>query len=76
VLNNLIDINVSIYPNPSLGVVNIETELDFTKVNIYQQDGKLIKTSKNRKFYLPSNSMYFIKIFTSSGNAIKKLIVQ
>jgi len=76
VLNNLIDINVSIYPNPSLGVVNIETELDFTKVNIYQQDGKLIKTSKDRKFYLPSNSMYFIKIFTSSGNAIKKLIVQ
>ena len=75
-LNNLIDINVSIYPNPSLGVVNIETDLNIIKINIYQEDGKLIKSSEDRSFNLDGNAIYFVKIFTSSGIIIKKLIVQ
>ena len=75
-LNNLIDINVSIYPNPSLGVVNIETDLNIIKINIYQEDGKLIKSSEDRSFNLAGNAIFFVKIFTSSGIIIKKLIVQ
>ena len=76
VINNLIDINIGVFPNPSLGEINIETDLCIEKINVYQQDGKLLKTLHDNKFHLDKNAIYFLKIFTKSGNIVKKVIVQ
>jgi len=76
VINNLIDINIGVFPNPSLGEINIETDLCIEKINVYQQDGKLLKTLHDNKFHLDKNAIYFLKIFTKSGNSVKKVIVQ
>ena len=76
VINDLIDINVDVFPNPSLGEINIETDLCVEKINVYQQDGRLLKTLHDNKFRLDKNAIYFLKIFTESGNIVKKVIVQ
>ena len=72
----MIDINVDVFPNPSLGEINIETDLCVEKINVYQQDGRLLKTLHDNKFRLDKNAIYFLKIFTESGNIVKKVIVQ
>ena len=75
-INDLIDINVGVFPNPSLGEINIETDLYVEKINVYQQEGKLLKTFHDNKFHLDKNAIYFLKIFTKSGNIVKKVVVQ
>ena len=76
VLNNLIDVEINVFPNPSLGEININTDLEIYKINIYLQDGKLYKTLSSKKFELDRNSVYYLKIFTASGVALKTVIVQ
>ena len=75
-INNLIDVNVTVFPNPSFGTVNINSDLDIKGVNVYLQDGRLVKTLNNKSFNLDRNAVYYLKIFTSSGNSIKKVVVQ
>ena len=75
-LHNFIDIDVNVYPNPSMGVINIQSELDIYSINVYQEDGKLIKNTNEKNFYLEGNKIYFLKIFTDSGNIVKTLFVK
>ena len=52
VINDFIEIDVNVFPNPSFGQVNIQSDLSIYSINIYQEDGKLIKIIKERSFYL------------------------
>ena len=76
IVNDLIDIDVNIFPNPSIGEINIESDLEINKIHVYQMDGKLIKIVTAKKFSLQRNSIYYLKIYTNSGNAIKTVVVQ
>ena len=75
-INNLVDVEVKVFPNPSLGTVNIDSELEIKKINIYLQDGKLLRTLKSKSFGLERNAIYYLKIFTDSGYALKTIVVQ
>ena len=75
-INNLVDVEVKVFPNPSLGTVNIDSELEIKKINIYFQDGKLLRTLKSKSFDLERSAIYYLKIFTDSGYALKTIVVQ
>ena len=75
-INNLVDVDVKVFPNPSLGTVNIDSELEIKKINIYLQDGKLLRTLKSKSFDLERSAIYYLKIFTDSGYALKTIVVQ
>ena len=75
-INNLVDVEVKVFPNPSLGTVNIDSELEIKKINIYLQDGKLLRTLKSKSFDLGRSAIYYLKIFTDSGYALKTIVVQ
>jgi len=75
-LHDFIDIDVNVYPNPSMGVINIQSELDIYSINVYQEDGKLLKNTIAKNFYLEGNKIYFLKIFTDSGNIVKTVFVK
>ena len=75
-INNLVDVEVKVFPNPSLGTVNIDSELEIKKINIYLQDGKLLRTLKSKSFDLERSAIYYLKIFTDSGYALKTIVVQ
>lgn len=69
--------NLVVYPNPSLGSINIDNAENLLKVELYNTEGRLLKTSdKNQLVFteLPSGN-YIIKIYNKNGtNAIKKII--
>ena len=75
-INKLVDVEVKVFPNPSLGTVNIDSELEIKKINIYLQDGKLLRTLKSKSFDLERSAIYYLKIFTDSGYALKTIVVQ
>ena len=39
-------------------------------------DGKLIKIVTTQNFNLERNAIYYLKVFTNSGNAVKTIVVQ
>ena len=75
-INNLIDININVFPNPSVGEINIESDLEINKIHVYQMDGKFIKIVTTQNFNLERNAIYYLKVFTNSGNAVKTIVVQ
>ncbi len=66
-----------IYPNPTTGIVNINSKLQIDKVEVYDLYGKPILKLKNTKTidieHLASG-MYFIKIYSDNNMGVKKLI--
>jgi hypothetical protein len=70
---------VKIYPNPTAGMLKIESELGIESVVIYDIFGKIRKI-ENRKFeniidisHL-SAGVYFVKISTKAGEVTKKVV--
>ena len=53
-----------------------KSKLDIYSINVYQEDGKLIKNTNEKNFYLEGNKIYFLKIFTDSGNIVKTVFVK
>ncbi|MBT7896737.1 MAG: hypothetical protein HN564_07040 [Flavobacteriales bacterium] len=76
VINDFIEIDVNVFPNPSFGQVNIQSDLRIYSINIYQEDGKLIKIIKERSFYLEGNKIYFLKINSELGTIVKTVFVK
>jgi hypothetical protein len=88
VLNNAVEeneneISVTVYPNPSKGVLNIPmSKFGDVQVKIYNVFGKCIYqhiyTSSNQQIDLSSqpNGIYFVQIKTGQGLAVKKIIIQ
>ena len=67
---------ISIYPNPTNGLINIITDLDIEKISLYSVDGKLIeKTNNSSSLFIETKGIYFIKVKTSKGNIIRRIIV-
>jgi len=74
-INDLIELKISVFPNPSVGIVNLKTELEIEKINLYAVDGKLINTTKELSIQINTKGVYFIKIFTKKGNLVRKIVV-
>lgn len=75
-LDELIDIELLVFPNPSFGKVTVKSSLEISKINLYAVDGKLLSVYDSTTIHINSSGVYFIKIITEEGNLIKKIIIE
>ena len=75
-LNEFIDINLSVFPNPSRGQITILSDIDVRQINVYSIEGKLISNRTTTTFTINKTGVYFIKVITDEGSLIKKIIIE
>jgi hypothetical protein len=82
-LNNLLNTNVlTLYPNPSTGLVTIDIKdisIKSATLTVTDIAGKVIldKTMQSStKLELGKQGIYFVKLQTENGSVVKKLIIE
>ncbi len=75
-IDEFINIELSIFPNPSAGIINITSDLKINQINVYSADGKYLLTSESKKIDIAIKGIYFLKILTDNGTTIRKVIVK
>ena len=75
-INDLINVEVSIFPNPSAGIINIISDLKINQINVYAVDGKHLSTTERKTIDIPIKGIYFVKIITDKGMTVRKVIVE
>ena len=68
----------SIYPNPTNGKINIETNQQIEKITILDISGKIIIETTNKEIDLSKQKTgtYFVKIETENGIFTEKIIIE
>ena len=74
-INNALFNQLSIYPNPTNGLINIESDLEIEQITLYSVDGQLIETTLKRSILLRIKGIYFIKIRTEKGTIVRRVVV-
>ena len=74
--DDLIDIKLKIFPNPTKGLVTVATDLPIIQINLYAADGKLLSVNKHTEIDIYNKGIYFLKVISEKGSVIKKLIVE
>ena len=80
-VNEIVKDVASVYPNPTIGVINISANANISKILVQDVSGKVVYTtnvnSTNAVLDLNSiaNGIYSVMIVTSAGTALKKLEV-
>lgn len=73
----LTNTKISMYPNPAKTIFHIETDKEFSQIDILNQQGQLVKTtnSKNIEIRELTSGLYFIKVnFLDKSLRVGKLI--
>ena len=68
---------ISVYPNPTIDILHVSTNLEVQKLILYDILGKQITTLKNSKSMTVEHlrsGVYFIKIMTEAGTLTKRII--
>ncbi|MNK31446.1 hypothetical protein D3C87_498820 [compost metagenome] len=67
---------LTIFPNPTTGSVQIESDLDIRSIEVYDIKGTLIEqfSEHNGSIELKNKGIYFLKINTDSETFVRKLI--
>ena len=77
--DNLLNNNITIYPNPVIDLININTSLTILEVEIYDVLGKRLNYIKvnNRKIDVSgvNSGVYILKIKTEIGIILKKILI-
>jgi len=71
---NFNSLSFNVYPNPTTGIINVETREQLSAYTIYDATGRLIRqsmfdASNQVNLENASNGVYFIRIVTVEGNA-------
>ncbi|MBN2892406.1 MAG: carboxypeptidase regulatory-like domain-containing protein [Bacteroidales bacterium] len=80
-LNDIIE-ELSVYPNPSTGLIYVKTNSNVGEITIFSVNGTIVKqieiVSEVSEIDLSSQSegVYFIKLSTEKGNVFKKLVLE
>jgi len=75
-IDELINIEVSIFPNPSPGMINIKSDLKINQINVYAVDGKYLLATESKTIDIEIKGIYFLKIITDKGTTVRKVIVE
>ena len=76
-INEISDVTIEVFPNPSLGKVSVITESMIDIINIYDIEGKFVQSTTSNNFEISSSGVYFIKITLDNGDyTIRKVIIQ
>ena len=79
IINNLT--LISIYPNPTKGIFSIKAK-NIEKIEIANSKGQIIKQievngkKNNIDLSLQAKGFYFVKVITSIGIAVEKVVVE
>lgn len=67
---------VTIFPNPSNGEINISTDLTVESVSLITLNGQIVLTSSSKKLDLTTfpSGVYFLNIQTNKGIVVKKIL--
>ena len=74
-INHQLFSQMSVYPNPTNGLINIESDIEIEQVMLYSVDGQLIESSIKPPVFIKIKGIYFIKIKTKKGIIVKKVVV-
>jgi hypothetical protein len=80
--NNNFVFDLNIYPNPTSGLLNFESNETINFISLYNIHGKLLKTFNPSAQKLNLNidylkqGIYLVQINTNKGNSIKKIILK
>jgi hypothetical protein len=68
--------DISIYPNPSVNFIQIQSKNNFDGVEVYSLNGKLMKTSKSTFIDVSSfhEGTYLVKINCSKYSIVKRFL--
>lgn len=75
-----IDASVSIYPNPTKGLINIECNNNIKSVQLYDVQGRILQTNvvnenqASLDISTQSKGVYFIKIISDNGMKVQKIV--
>ena len=75
-IDELIDIELSVFPNPTAGKVTVKSDLEISQIYLYAIDGKLISVNKKSEIEIYTKGTYFLKIFTVKGSTVRKIVVE
>ncbi len=75
-IDELMDIELTIFPNPTKGIISVLSDLEILQINLYAADGKLLSINSGRTLNLDLQGTYFVKVITKKGAAVKKIIVK
>ena len=75
-IDELIDVELSVFPNPTEGKVTVKSDLEISQINLYAIDGKLISVNKTSEIDINTKGIYFLKIVTEKGNTLRKIVVE
>ncbi|MEA3451715.1 MAG: T9SS type A sorting domain-containing protein [Bacteroidota bacterium] len=69
IIQNLQNTQISIFPNPTNGIINIETQEEINKITVLDVTGKMILETTNTKIDLTNKKkgIYILKIQTING---------
>jgi len=74
-VDDILNSDINIYPNPTDGLINITTDLKIEKIELFSVEGKLLKSTTEVSILLDVKGIYFIKIITEQGNIMKRVVV-
>lgn len=74
VSNTASERNISVYPNPTTNVLHIKGITKDEKVNLYNQEGKLIKSCQETEINMDDlpQGLYLLKVNTKVFKVVKK----
>jgi len=75
-IDELIQLDITIFPNPSAGKVEAKSDVVIQQINLYAVDGKLLNTTEESVIQIKTKGIYFIKIITEKGIAVKKIVIE
>ncbi|GEM_PF-3824401 len=75
-LNELNNIQISVYPNPSNGIITVDGNILINRLEIVDITGKTVAHSSSNKADLSSlqTGSYFVKVYHNNTTSVKKII--
>lgn len=76
------DPSLTIYPNPSSGLITIKGDFNIKSIQLFDAQGRLLQnniannTEAQIDLSSKSNGVYFIKVITNKGMKVEKLVKQ
>lgn len=72
-----VDLSVTVYPNPSGGIVNVKSDSEIKSVELFDIQGRLLQNTLNSDsidLSSRANGMYFVRVATEKGIKVEKVI--
>ncbi|MBT8327208.1 MAG: T9SS type A sorting domain-containing protein, partial [Bacteroidia bacterium] len=76
-IKKMLDHNISIYPNPTTGHVNVVSDEEILLIEMYDANGKKLLDARNQTSIDLNNEasgQYYIRVHTASGKYNKTVI--